>query len=79
MIPQPLRDLVRDAWDVVVDVAGPARRTAKVTWREAMRILRRSLLPGLLERIVGSLLFAVLIIFVLMILRLVGLLNEAGK
>jgi hypothetical protein len=79
VIPQPLRDLARDAWDVVRDIAGPAGRPARMTWSEAMRLLRRSLIPGLIERLVGLCVFTVMVALVVMIMRLIGLLNGAGR
>ena len=79
MIPQPLRDLAGDAWDVVRDIAGPAGRTVRMTWSEAMRLLRKSLIPALIERLVGILVFGMLVAFVVVIMRLVGLLSGAGK
>jgi hypothetical protein len=79
MIPQPLRDLASDAWDVARDIAGPAGRTARITWRESMRLLRRSLVPGLVERLVGLCIFTMLVAFVVVIMRLVGMLSGAGR
>lgn len=79
MIPQPLRDLARDAWDVVRDIAGPAGRTARLSWREAMRILRRSIVPVLVERVIGICIFSVMVAFAVMILRLMGLLSTVGR
>ncbi len=79
MIPQPLRDLARDTWEVVRDIAGPAGRTARLSWREAMRILRRSLVPVLVERVIGICIFSALVAVVVMILQLMGFIHSVGK
>ena len=54
---QGVRGYARFAWDVVRDIAGPATKPIQLSWREAMRILRKSVAPALWERLVGFCIF----------------------
>jgi hypothetical protein len=67
---QEYKDLLTDAWDTVKDIARPAVRTAKVSWREAFRIFRHSVGPAIWERIVGLAIMCLVATFLVTVFKI---------
>jgi len=65
-----VKDLLRDSWDTVKDIARLPVRTAKVTWRQAFKLFEKSLGTAILERVAG---FIVLALIVAALVVLIGL------
>jgi len=53
------RELAKEAWDVARDIAKTV--PARLSWREALRLLRRSLPAALCERAVGLVLLGLVL------------------
>ena len=71
------RELVTEAWETVKDATRPAAMMGRVTWRAAFGLLRRSIGPAILERFVGLVVMAAVIVgFVELWALLVGLMRK---
>jgi predicted membrane chloride channel (bestrophin family) len=55
------KELLREGWETVKDVARPTVHVVKLSWRETFKLFRRSVLPAIWERIVGIVIFGLLI------------------
>lgn len=63
------KELLRETWETIKEVTSTPLSPEKMTWKEAFRILRRSLLLGLWRCFVGFAVFFVLFLAVVTFLR----------
>jgi predicted membrane chloride channel (bestrophin family) len=64
------KEMLREGWDATKDLVRSTAGVARVSWREAFKLFRKSVVPAILERIVGLFIFGLVCAFLVVLFKI---------